>query len=111
MVEQPEDEEEQVIDPGQEARACDFRRFWSDFLDVLKLDDPEQANAKPSRAAIDNNLRDEPLRSDEIDAFRFALIAANLRADDISATGVQPFRFERKLKPVGYGALEVYGPD
>jgi hypothetical protein len=58
---------------------------------------------------INDELRGEPLPSDEIDAFRFALIAANLPADDISATGVQPFRFERNLKPVGYGALEVYG--
>ena len=60
---------------------------------------------------INDELRGEPLPSDEIDAFRFALIAPNLPADDISATGVQPFRFERKLKPVGYGALEVYGRD
>lgn len=58
---------------------------------------------------INGELRGEPLPSDEIDAFRFALIAANLPADDIAATGVQPFRFEGNVKPVGYGALEVYG--
>ncbi len=60
---------------------------------------------------INDGLRGEPVRSDEIAAFRFALVEAGLPADDIAATGVQPFRFERNLKPVGYGAVEVYGPD
>jgi GNAT superfamily N-acetyltransferase len=63
----------------------------------------------PADLGIDDNLRGEPLRSDEIEAFRLALVEAGLPADDIAATGVQPFRFERNLKPVGYGALEVYG--
>ncbi len=65
----------------------------------------------PADLRIDDNLRGEPLRSDEIEAFRLALVEAGLPADDIAATGVQPFRFERNLKPVGYGALEVYGRD
>jgi N-acetylglutamate synthase-like GNAT family acetyltransferase len=63
----------------------------------------------PADLGIDDNLRGEPLRSDEIEAFRLALVEAGLPADDIAATGVQPFRFERDLKRVGYGALEVYG--
>jgi N-acetylglutamate synthase-like GNAT family acetyltransferase len=63
----------------------------------------------PADLGIDDNLRGEPLRSDEIEAFRLALVEAGLPADDIAATEVQPFRFERNLKPVGYGALEVYG--
>jgi N-acetylglutamate synthase-like GNAT family acetyltransferase len=63
----------------------------------------------PADLGIDDKLRGEPLRSDEIEAFRLALVEAGLPADDIAATGVQPFRFERNLKPVGYGALEVYG--
>jgi arsenical-resistance protein len=41
---------------------------------------------------VDDELRGEPLRSDEIEAFRFALVAAGLPADDILAAGVQPFR-------------------
>ena len=39
----------------------------------------------------------------------FALVEAGLPAGDIAAAGVQAFRFERNLKSVGYGALEVYG--
>jgi amino-acid N-acetyltransferase len=60
---------------------------------------------------IDDELRGEPLQSNEIEAFRFALVAAGLPDDDILAAGVHPFRFERNLKPVGYGALELYAPD
>jgi hypothetical protein len=37
--------------PEQKARADEFQRFWSEFLKVLKLDDPEQPRAKPSRGA------------------------------------------------------------
>jgi GNAT superfamily N-acetyltransferase len=60
---------------------------------------------------IEDELRSDPLGSDEVEAFRAALVEVGLRAGDISAAGVQPFRFQRNLKPVGYGALEVYGPD
>ena len=59
---------------------------------------------------INDALRGEPLRSDEVEAFRLALVEAGLPADDIAEVGVQPFLFERNLKRVGYGALEVYGP-
>jgi hypothetical protein len=41
--------EEGEIDPGQKARADELQRFWSEFLEVLKLDDPEQPRAKPTR--------------------------------------------------------------
>jgi hypothetical protein len=41
--------EEEEIDPEQTARADEFQRFWSEFLKVLKLDDPEQPKPKPSR--------------------------------------------------------------
>jgi N-acetylglutamate synthase-like GNAT family acetyltransferase len=60
---------------------------------------------------IIGTLRGEPLRRDEFEAFRLALVEAGLPADDIAEAGAQPFRFERKLKTVGYGALEAYGPD
>jgi GNAT superfamily N-acetyltransferase len=60
---------------------------------------------------IEDELRGEPLRSDELEAFRAALVAAGLPAGDIAAVGVQSFRFGRNLKSVGYGALELYGPD
>ena len=60
---------------------------------------------------INEGLRGEPLRRGEVQAFRVALVAAGLPADDTTATGVQPFRFERGLKPVRYGAAEVYAPD
>ena len=63
----------------------------------------------PTDAGIDDALRGEPLRSGEIEPFRFALVEAGLPAGDIAAAGVQAFRFERNLKSVGYGALEVYG--
>ena len=46
-----------------------------------------------------------------MEGFREALAAAGLPADDIAAPGVQPFRFSRRRRPVGYGALEVYGSD
>jgi hypothetical protein len=39
--------EESPDDP----RADELERFWSDFLKVLKLDDPEQPKAKPTRLA------------------------------------------------------------
>jgi hypothetical protein len=42
-------EEEEEIDPEQTARAEEFQRFWSEFLQGLKLDDPEQPMPKPSR--------------------------------------------------------------
>ena len=58
-----------------------------------------------------DDFRGEPLRSDEMEAFRLALSAAGLPADDIASPDVQPFRFTRNLKPVGYGALEVFGCD
>jgi hypothetical protein len=41
--------EEGEIEPGQKARADELQRFWSEFLEVLKLDDPEQPRAKPTR--------------------------------------------------------------
>jgi hypothetical protein len=40
---------------------------------------------------INDELRRAPLPSDEVGAFRLALIAAGLPADDITTTGVQPF--------------------
>jgi hypothetical protein len=48
-LELTEEEEEEEIDPEQKAYTDEFWRFWSEFLEVLKLDDPEQAKAKPSR--------------------------------------------------------------
>ncbi|MBV8054178.1 MAG: hypothetical protein JO071_02940 [Deltaproteobacteria bacterium] len=48
-LEVTEDEEEEEIDPEQTARADELYRFWSEFLKVLKLDDPEQPKAKPSK--------------------------------------------------------------
>ena len=38
----------------QKARADEFQHFWSDFLDVLELEDPEQPKAKPTR---DTNIK------------------------------------------------------
>jgi hypothetical protein len=49
-----DEEEEEEIDPVQKARADEFQYFWSDFLDVLKLEDPEQPKAKPTR---DTNIK------------------------------------------------------
>jgi hypothetical protein len=37
------------IDPSQRARADEHQRFWTEFLKVLKLDDPEQSKPKPTR--------------------------------------------------------------
>jgi hypothetical protein len=48
-LELTEGEEEEEIDPEQTARADELQRFWSEFLKVLKLDDPEQPKPKPSR--------------------------------------------------------------
>ena len=48
-LELTEEEEEEEIDPEQKAYTDEFWRFWSEFLEVLKLGDPEQAKAKPSR--------------------------------------------------------------
>jgi hypothetical protein len=48
-LELTEEEEEEEIDPEQTARADELHRFWSEFLKVLKLDDPEQPKAKPSK--------------------------------------------------------------
>jgi hypothetical protein len=39
-----EEEKEEEEDPG----ADELHQFWSDFLKVLKLDDPEQPKAKPT---------------------------------------------------------------
>jgi hypothetical protein len=44
-----EDPDEPEIDPAQKARADQYHRFWTEFLDVLKLDDPEQSEPKPTR--------------------------------------------------------------
>jgi hypothetical protein len=33
----------------EKVRADELQRFWSEFLEVLKLDDPEQPRAKPTR--------------------------------------------------------------
>ncbi len=38
-----------VIDPERSARADAHQRFWAEFLDELKLDDPEQSKPKPTR--------------------------------------------------------------
>jgi hypothetical protein len=48
-MEPTEEEEEEEIDPGQKERADELQRFWTEFLDVLKLEDPEQPKAKPIR--------------------------------------------------------------
>jgi hypothetical protein len=48
-VELTEEEEEEEIDPEQKARGDEFEHFWSEFLEVLKLEDPEQPKAKPTR--------------------------------------------------------------
>lgn len=48
-MERTEEEEEEEIDPEQKARADELQHFWSEFLNVLKLDDPEQPMAKPAR--------------------------------------------------------------
>ena len=69
------------------------------------------ASDTPTTVRADDDLRGELLRSDEMEAFRLALFAAGLPADDIAAPDVRPFRFTRRLMPVGYGALEVYGSD
>jgi hypothetical protein len=37
------------IDPERTALAVQSEQFWKEFLDVLKLDDPEQPKPKPSR--------------------------------------------------------------
>lgn len=37
------------IDPERSAIADEHQRFWTDFLAVLKLDDPEQSRPKPAR--------------------------------------------------------------
>ena len=56
------------------------------------------------------DVRGEPLRDADLGAFRAALLAAGLPADDIAAPGVQPFRFSRGGKPVGYGAWRSSAP-
>lgn len=49
-LELTEDEDEEEIDPEQKARADEHERFWLEFInDHLKLDDPEQPKAKPTR--------------------------------------------------------------
>ena len=53
-MELADEEEEEEIDPEQKARADEFQRFWSEFLEVLKLDDPEQPKAKSTR---DTNIK------------------------------------------------------
>ena len=63
----------------------------------------------PAEIRIDDALRAEPLGNEEMDAFRAALNAAGLPAGDVAAPAVQPFRFMRNLKAVGYGAVELYG--
>ena len=42
-------EEGQRFDPEPKARADELQQFWSEFLEILKLDDPEQPKAKPTR--------------------------------------------------------------
>jgi len=37
------------IDPERSALAAQSERFWTEFLDVLKLDDPEQPKPRPAR--------------------------------------------------------------
>ena len=53
-LELTDEEEEEEIDPEQKARADEFQHFWSEFLEVLKLEDPEQPKAKPTR---DTNIK------------------------------------------------------
>jgi hypothetical protein len=37
------------LTPEQKARADELQRFWSEFFEDLKLDDPEQPKAKLTR--------------------------------------------------------------
>jgi hypothetical protein len=37
------------IDPVQKDRADEHQQFWTEFLQALKLDDPEQSKPKPTR--------------------------------------------------------------
>ena len=48
-LELTEEDKEEEVDPEQKARADELQRFWSEFLEVLKLDDPEQPKPKASR--------------------------------------------------------------
>jgi len=50
-VEETEEEDIEEPDPEQKARGDEFHHFWTKFLEVLKLDDPEQPMAKPFRKA------------------------------------------------------------
>jgi hypothetical protein len=56
------------IDPGQKARADEHQRFWTEFLKVLKLDDPEQFKPKPTRKP--NIWFDLPARGAWITVYR-----------------------------------------
>jgi hypothetical protein len=48
-VPQDDEDPDEEIDPAQKARADELQRFWTEFLGVLKLDDPEQQRPKPAR--------------------------------------------------------------
>ena len=51
VVPEAEDADDEEIDPALKARADEYQRFWMEFLEVLKLDDPEQSKPKPTRSA------------------------------------------------------------
>ncbi|HEY2017560.1 MAG TPA: hypothetical protein VGH38_28840, partial [Bryobacteraceae bacterium] len=44
-----QDEDVEETDPERSARADEHQRFWKEFLDELKLDDPEQSKPRPTR--------------------------------------------------------------
>jgi hypothetical protein len=46
---QDDEDPDQEIDPAQKARADELQRFWTEFLKVLKFDDPEQQKPTPAR--------------------------------------------------------------
>jgi hypothetical protein len=50
-VEPTEEIDDEGIDTEQKARSDKFEQFWSEFLKVLRLDDPEQLMARPTRTS------------------------------------------------------------
>jgi N-acetylglutamate synthase-like GNAT family acetyltransferase len=52
-----------------------------------------------------------PLATWERDGMKAALAKAQLPVDDIEAPGRFFWRFEQSYTPVGFGGLEIHGPD
>jgi hypothetical protein len=49
VLQETQDETVAEVDPDRSVLADEQQRFWAEFLDVLKLDDPEQPKPRPAR--------------------------------------------------------------